>query len=196
MVRAGEWRSVWLSVSAARMWCVSKGQGLRRIADPVVAVRLRGCGSGPGYSPRPLKPRRWSRSGSYWVRCIGASWPGGSGWAAWTARLTHHGARSVSRPSRRYRHRGGPGRSPGRWRINTSWGCGAWWPKSRICAPRSRCLRLGAYCVPASLRRSPTATPSAGRVAGLGGIATPRSGSLRLDVWRYCGAGWRLLKRQ
>ena len=46
MVRASEWRSVWLSVSAARMWCVSKGRGLRRIADPVVAgapagVRIR-----------------------------------------------------------------------------------------------------------------------------------------------------------
>jgi IS605 OrfB family transposase len=46
MVRASEWRSVWLSVSAARMWCVSKGRGLRPIADPVVAgapagVRIR-----------------------------------------------------------------------------------------------------------------------------------------------------------
>ena len=66
------------------------------------------------------------------------------------------------------------------WRISTSWGCGDWPPRSRICALRWRCWRLGACCVPESSHRSRTAEHSR-PVAAPAARVSQRRGTVHQD---------------
>ena len=179
-----------MSVVAARMWCMAEGRALRRIADPVVAgapagVRIRTRIHPTAAEAEVLSAIGMTLGGLYRGELAGRIGLGRldrKAHAVWRAQRKQALTSVSSSPV-------GRERSLAPWRISTSWVCGAWRPGSRICAPRWRCSRLGACCVPvtAPVADIDTGGRSRGRRVG---IATPRSGLLRPAVWRCCGSGW------
>jgi hypothetical protein len=179
IVRAGGWWPVWLSVLAVRMWCVSKGRALRRIADPVAAGGPAGVRIRTRIHPTAAEAQTLAAVGEL----LGSVYRGELAGRVGLGRLD----RKAHASWRAQRKQALTAVSSSRWAgaitraVEDQYQLGMRGLVAQVADLRAAVGVLEARCV---LRPGELAPAAAGRAAGLGGIASPRSGSLRLDVWR------------